>query len=1383
MTTGCHRGSILHMGLGVGALSVSASCALVALIGLPAGCGAPLPGSGGGPQERVTVSKEALTTTKNVTIDVTIPNALGLYGPALVSGNLLVGDRSKVLTPTGEFASIGNAGPSLTQLGISTETGSIVSVGSVALLAKAHVHGNLSTGGTLNKNGSAIVDGSTLQHQSIATRHVVRKASFTATSTSIWVPIGQTLSTPIAPQYYTSLRLDINAQATLVAGDYYFGSFVIENGAKLAIDDSKGAVSVYVGDAFTHEGTIVRVGGGFPRWLVSYLGVGTAFVQSNFLGTIFAPNGGINVDVLGSGQHQGSFIGKQVVVGPDETIVHRGFPWLIRRASFDKSSVCSGESVRLTVDAVDPAGGATPPLVMVDGTPVADLYDQVEGVPGLRQFAVTAKAADGTRESLLASVAVASCSSSAPVLPRLLAQENLAHPNTIDASVVNAPVFEDGTQHYAWDFGDGMTLDSPLATVSHDYSSALPVASESKPFTVTVTIKRAGLADVSTKRTFVIWNTYAISKRRGVLEPPADPTSPVLAVSGTNLVGQLLFKNLESVPLTYQQQRVDQVPCDRSKAPTYGTLQAISISVPATGTLTQGVSVGQSSIAQGMCGITFHYWGQTSSGAKAQVSVPFDLPSAPGSGVRVDQGTASLLNYVVDRGLVADPHHVSEAELARLYLERKTRFSQATQSFYQSLPTPQRQLCDPDNPGPAPQPGFACQPTGDWEGDAPGGMPSDDQIANALKGDAVLVRSCSGFIGALLGALDPPQLYTHSGIMTNNHFEITQSTGDQGWLMLHPNGILGKPTDGFEEHALRYLWPGTITESVRLAFGDGLPVATPDGDQRKVKGFVRNEARCQGDRNIVYPRVLKPAPEFEVQTRPKLMAAADAAKTIHGHYRFYTYSRAQDTDAPDPNGPQPLLDTTANVQTYGPSPTVCSQFVRLSLKKAGFEVDHDKSFPLPSNVSNNPPDGLFYYSPENRKAAGDALYAALFNEVQLQTAVGGSNLDPYWWLGAGAGVLAAPFLGPETLLVSAAFIATDPATTIQWLTNAPDDVANQVTNCFAFDYCATSAKDSDRWKDPGEGIAVSPDDLMNYFDSPATGGPYGYSERMIFRGQRFRPIFAWSPSPGTIALNVVVTTVDGQPTPGADVFVEGFNNGTPQTTDANGRVLIEGVPRGNMMVHAQKVIGSPGELDEGDTCYVPADPSDPSSQDLRLADCADFTHFLDNTVYTEAHVVLGPPKADFRKIIFEGEVHVEFQDCSYDDTVDDSLFTTCHVSPISPATREVDVDVPATQLCANGAGVKFHAHCTLLPDNRTVHVTGGVTLYVDDAHTCGANSDVSSHDFDVTIPEAGGADFFDPVQIELPHTSVCFCGSNLLLPSSCNDSALVNVTGLNNRDD
>ena len=112
-------------------------------------------------------------------------------------------------------------------------------------------------------------------------------------------------------------------------------------------------------------------------------------------------------------------------------------------------------------------------------------------------------------------------------------------------------------------------------------------------------------------------------------------------------------------------------------------------------------------------------------------------------------------------------------------------------------------------------------------------------------------------------------------MMTKNDIEVSQSVGDDDYLQRFPNGTAGQPSNGFQEGPLGYNSPGKVTAG---------------GDRFNVKGFTRTQQRCPGDAQVVYPRVLKPAPELDRLARPRLHAAADAAKTLRAHYRFSDYS-------------------------------------------------------------------------------------------------------------------------------------------------------------------------------------------------------------------------------------------------------------------------------------------------------------------------------------------------------------------------------------------------------------------------------------------------------------------------------------------------------------
>lgn len=84
--------------------------------------------------------------------------------------------------------------------------------------------------------------------------------------------------------------------------------------------------------------------------------------------------------------------------------------------------------------------------------------------------------------------------------------------------------------------------------------------------------------------------------------------------------------------------------------------------------------------------------------------------------------------------------------------------------------------------------------------------------------------------------------------------------------------------------------------------------------------------------------------------------------------------------------------------------------------------------------------------------------------------------------------------------------------------DAADDLANQICNTFAFDWSGWSddvwedeAKDSDRWKNPDVGRAVSPDNVWKNWDAPTefdgdtAHGLYGFSESLIYR----QPYLEW----------------------------------------------------------------------------------------------------------------------------------------------------------------------------------------------------------------------------------------------------------------------------------
>ena len=163
------------------------------------------------------------------------------------------------------------------------------------------------------------------------------------------------------------------------------------------------------------------------------------------------------------------------------------------------------------------------------------------------------------------------------------------------------------------------------------------------------------------------------------------------------------------------------------------------------------------------------------------------------------------------------------------------------------------QECDPDNVPDNLQDGMVCQLTGEvqWRY-VPG------RVLNAKKGDLILDPGGPGLVGQLLRQITPPQFYSHCAIMTKNHIELRHSTGSDDWLEDHPAGSsLGhKGTDGFEPAALKYLWPGTVTQTIDNAYY-GEWMVSPDKGPYRIADFSF-KADASDSTTLIYPVVVKP---------------------------------------------------------------------------------------------------------------------------------------------------------------------------------------------------------------------------------------------------------------------------------------------------------------------------------------------------------------------------------------------------------------------------------------------------------------------------------------------------------------------------------------------
>lgn len=434
-------------------------------------------------------------------------------------------------------------------------------------------------------------------------------------------------------------------------------------------------------------------------------------------------------------------------------------------------------------------------------------------------------------------------------------------------------------------------------------------------------------------------------------------------------------------------------------------------------------------------------------------------------------------------------------------------------------------ICVPDPDVPV-RPGITCQATDDFDYQSP-------YIGNAKKGDLILSAGC-GMIGGLLRQVSPPQRFSHSGIMVDSWTRLRHSTAAEE---RYPQGANG---DGLVPETLKYGWPGVITETIGEAYEGNYRIDS-DGDAYLLRSFNVDPVNCPGDAAAIFPSVVKPPFDLEQQLVPRssltvrqtLERIADEAQAIEGHYRFFAYTDADLVGRLQ--GPGSRAGREAPwAQNGAPDGTVCSQLVWSAAHAAGVQVEDATVEPgdKPHAPAKN---GLYLYSEDERRSAGHWLYDRLYNQFYEESGGGG-----------------------------------------RLLTDAPDDGANQVANCFVFDWCGSEpgmefdgepdAKDSDRWKNPGEGTAVSPDNLTQW-DLPP-GGVYGLTENLAYHGGEFVRIHRWAASPGTGPVTVNVR-FNNAPAAGAVVTLLGFH---PAVSDSSGVARFVAIPSGNYQLNGIKEV-------------------------------------------------------------------------------------------------------------------------------------------------------------------------------------------------------------------
>jgi len=739
-----------------------------------------------------------------------------------------------------------------------------------------------------------------------------------------------------------------------------------------------------------------------------------------------------------------------------------------------------------------------------------------------------------------------------------------------DASMESPPEtreIESGTREttlYHWDFGDGTKTTSYSERVEHDYREALDPKREHQQFDVALRIEKPDGTAEEVKRTLTVFNAYAMCRKRGVIVPPTEQQM-FADINPFGFFARLVVSNVEDLPLILTHKRVRIIAEDWSALCSMGPVEALErpIEVSANGKVEIPIPMPFSRVPKASAGFTVYFFGDTGDGTAIRVEGTFDIwPEFRGvcGGEAGDMSVPQAPDAPLPKpaggiGRIIPAESMDPAGINRVVLGLGPEQPAATDAATAAGTTPSRagdlpqpvenEECDPYNLPELTQQqtdeGWACQACPEVRH-----VETPSRFLNALKGDIILSPGGNSIVGRFLSQVDPPQRYDHSGIMTRNFDQVTHSTASEGRVMDHPNGsLLGipAPLHGFVPEALKYMWPGVITQTVEKAVTID-EMLDPDNRPYKFTTFScrPKTAEVNGIWEIVPPLVVKPDPLVETsEIRSKLGQVADDAlsQTGKSHYRLFCYSDPTIGQRPEGIAPQ---DAGWAAGTY---PSACSAFIWMTLKRQGVHLECGNPTATPADlepadvsagaeVGPGTPDGLYHYTRKERLAAAERLREDITRlvEQQIEKEIG---IFPHL---------------------------------VDDFTGLSERVGNQFLNAFASDWAETAAAYSDAWRNPpggGDADTVSPDNIL-LWDSPTALGLYGFASPLSYRNRRIEDVVVhrWkkSQAKGKLTGRVLLA---GNPVVGARVQL---CQGKTDLADINGNYTISDIPLGSYTLTA-----------------------------------------------------------------------------------------------------------------------------------------------------------------------------------------------------------------------
>jgi len=257
----------------------------------------------------------------------------------LAKEKLFLNDRAYCVSLNGIYCPVASynsdfSGAFGVGLGVKAEVGSVFSAKPVLLRDRAFVHGNLETANTIIKQSSTIkVAGSIIEHSPHENSTKQAYDNFFDNtfdwnidfeiSNSRVLNSGENLTSGLFSYNFRKIDFNFNSGSNLIlnaSGDFYAGALKFQKDSKL-IPQTDGSVIFYVGNDFQWNGTVVAddMISAAQHLMIYYYGTSPVYIQTEFAGTIIAPNAEVIVGQVGKNFY-GAIYAKSIVVHQDTKV-------------------------------------------------------------------------------------------------------------------------------------------------------------------------------------------------------------------------------------------------------------------------------------------------------------------------------------------------------------------------------------------------------------------------------------------------------------------------------------------------------------------------------------------------------------------------------------------------------------------------------------------------------------------------------------------------------------------------------------------------------------------------------------------------------------------------------------------------------------------------------------------------------------------------------------------------------------------------------------------------------------------------------------------------------------------------------------------------------